>query len=514
MSESCSRERPLFILEMANNHMGSVDHGRRIIREFAAVVKDFACRFRFAMKFQYRQLDSFIHPDYRTRTDLKYIKRFLETRFSEEQFRALKQEADAQGFTSVCTPFDEASVDMIVRHGYAFLKIASCSCTDWPLLERAAAAGKPMIVSTAGVALADLDRVVSFLQHRSIPLTLMHCVAEYPTANAHLQLNQLDLLRSRYPGVAVGFSTHESPACRDSVRLAAAKGAVVFEKHVGVATEAWPLNAYSATPAQVREWLAAAAEALDMCGVPGTERAPFTEKELADLAGLRRGVFLQQPLPAGTLVAASHCLLAIPALPGQLTANDLSKYREFRLRRDLPALAPLTRDDVEQHDHREQVYRIVQRVKGLLERGRVVVPGKADFEISHHYGLERFDEYGMTMITVVNREYCKKLLVLLPGQKHPEQYHQHKEETFHVLHGELDLVLGAEKRRCRPGDVIVVERGMRHSFASPGGTVIEEISSTHHRDDSFYTDPAIAANPQRKTRLTYWMDVPPAAESA
>ena len=72
------------------------------------------------------------------------------------------------------------------------------------LVPRLAAAGahrathKPIIASVAGVALEDIDKVVSFFQHREKDLTLLHCVAEYPTANANLQLNQIDLLRERY----------------------------------------------------------------------------------------------------------------------------------------------------------------------------------------------------------------------------------------------------------------------------------------------------------------------------
>ena len=50
-------------------------------------------------------------------------------------------------------------------------------------------------------------------------------------------------------------------------------------------------------------------------------------------------------------------------------------------------------------------------------------------------------EFGLLLLTVVNREYCKKLLVSLPGQKHPEQYHKQKEETFHVLYGSIELEL-------------------------------------------------------------------------
>ena len=44
----------LFIFEMANNHMGDINHGIRIIKEFAEVAKDFD--FKFAFKLQYRDM--------------------------------------------------------------------------------------------------------------------------------------------------------------------------------------------------------------------------------------------------------------------------------------------------------------------------------------------------------------------------------------------------------------------------------------------------------------------------
>lgn len=503
---STTKDRPLFILEFANNHMGSVAHGIRMLREMREATREFSDRFRIGVKFQYRHLDTFIHPDFKARQDLKYVRRFQETRLTPEQFGQMKDELDRLGFTGICTAFDEESVGLVVRHGFDYIKVASCSCTDWPLLECVAKAAKPVILSTAGVPLDELDKVVSFFQHREVSLALMHCVAEYPTDERQLQLNQIDLLRTRYPGVAVGFSTHESPALMDSVALAVAKGAEIFEKHVGVPTAEWPLNAYSATPEQVAGWLRAAARAYAMCGI-AEGRAPASAKELADLAGLRRGVFVREPMNAGQYLKPSDLMLAIPTVPGQITANELSKYREFKLLRDLPANAPVMSADVHQTDHREAVYRIVLKVKSLLEKGKVVVPGKAELEISHHYGIEKFDAYGITMITVVNREYCKKLIVILPGQKHPEQYHKQKEETFHVLYGEIVLTLDGQERTCRKGDVVVVEKGMRHAFTSRKGAVMEEISSTHYRDDSFYTDPAIARNANRKTLRTYWMDI-------
>ena len=69
---------PLFIFELANNHMGDVEHGLRVIDEISAVSRDFP--FKCAFKLQYRELDTFIHPDFQRRMDIKYIKRFSETR--------------------------------------------------------------------------------------------------------------------------------------------------------------------------------------------------------------------------------------------------------------------------------------------------------------------------------------------------------------------------------------------------------------------------------------------------
>ena len=66
--------------------------------------------------------------------------------------------------------------------------------------------------------LDEMDAVVSFFLHRARRLTLMHCVAEYPTPGDQLRLAQIDVLRERYPGVRIGYSTHEDPAATTPVR--------------------------------------------------------------------------------------------------------------------------------------------------------------------------------------------------------------------------------------------------------------------------------------------------------
>jgi sialic acid synthase SpsE/quercetin dioxygenase-like cupin family protein len=493
---------PLFVLELANNHMGSVEHGKAAIRAFREVTQDLP--YKFAFKLQYRQLETFIHPAYRGSAEYSYVKRFEETRLRSEEFKALRDAIRDAGFLAMCTPFDEASVDLIEEHDFDIVKIGSCSFTDWPLLERVVQVDKPIIASCAGTSLDDIDRVVSFFEHRRKDLGLMHCIAEYPAADDVLQLNQIDLLKQRYPDVLVGFSTHETPGNVRAVQLAVAKGAAILEKHVGLPANGVALNAYSATPDQVRAWVLAADEAIRSGGVNGERYVP-SEIERSTLHSLRRGVFAQRPLTRGSVLAMDDLFLAIPAKPGQLTANDLSKYTTFTLRDDLDADEAVFETNVEATDNREHVHQIIDNVRELLRVSGLAVPAMVDLEISHHYGLQQFGDFGVTMLNIVNREYCKKMLILLPGQHHPAHFHKRKEETFHLLYGDLELTVEDEERALRAGDVATIERGQNHAFCTRSGAVIEEISTTHLGEDSFYLDPAIQGNGNRKTFVTHWM---------
>jgi sialic acid synthase SpsE/quercetin dioxygenase-like cupin family protein len=493
--------RPLFIFEMANNHMGDTAHGVAIIRAIREACEGFD--FDFAFKLQYRDLDTFIHSSHKGRDDIKYVKRFEETRLSREQFQTLVDAMRENGFRTVCTPFDEPSVDLIEAQGIEVIKIASCSLTDWPLLERIAKTDKPIVASTAGASPEEVDNVVSFFLHRGKALSLMHCVAEYPTPDENLHIARIAALRSRYPEVRIGFSTHESPEHTEPVMLALAMGATVFEKHVGLPSERYALNAYSANPQQVRDWLAAATRAQLMCG--NDAWPPATRAEADSLESLRRGVFLTRDIAAGETIGDADVCFAFPPVPGQVAANQWSKYNRYVARGALANGTPLMATQADTKHERAQVLVAVTSVRELLLAGNIVVPGKSDLEISHHYGMERFAEFGLVMITVVNREYCKKLIAMLPGQTHPEQYHVKKEETFVVLHGSMTLWLDGVQREATRGDVITVQRGVKHKFFTESGVVFEEISSTHYVNDSIYTDTTIAANSRRKTLLTYWL---------
>ncbi len=491
----------LFTYDLANNHQGDLEHGLGIIREIGRV--NAAAGVRGAFKFQFRQLETFIHPDFKSRDDIKHIPRFMGTALTLDDYRKLTAAVRENGMITMATPFDEESVDIIRELNIEIIKIASCSASDWPLLEKVAAARRPVVASTAGLNMEKIDRLVSFFEFNNVNFALMHCVALYPTPLEKLELNQVRLLRERFPEIPIGFSTHEDPDNFIPIRLAYALGARLFERHVGISNEKYQLNAYSSTPEQTAGWIAAWKEAVAACG--GENRAPASPSELASLRSLMRGVYAGKGIGKGEKIGRDQVFFAMPLQEGQLTSGEWvdglvadRDYEENQPIGEIVANSPLPEKEI--------IYRIMLQVKGMLNQARIAIGRESAIEISHHYGLERFREFGAVIITCINRQYCKKLVIQLPRQKHPYHYHAKKEETFQLLYGDLEVELEGRRIRVEPGDTVLVEPGQWHKFHTLDGAIFEEVSTTHFNNDSFYEDERLARLPReaRKTEVPNW----------
>ncbi|MGA2204266.1 MAG: N-acetylneuraminate synthase family protein [Terriglobales bacterium] len=313
----------LFVLELANNHLGDLQRGLKIVGNYAQVVR--FNNVRAAIKLQLRDVDNFIHQDFRHRDDIRYIKKTLETRLRPEDFGALVKAIREASCIPMATPFDESSVDFCCELGIPILKIASSDCNDWILIEKIAKTKKPVVVSTGGSSLKDIDDLVTFFDNRHIPLAINHCVSLYPSENSDLELNQIDFLCSRYPNHTIGFSTHE---CRDwtsSMLIAYAKGARTFERHVDIQTEGMIVSPYCSVPEQIDTWFKAFHRAKRMCGAPGTQKRLPPQKETAYLDSLVRGVYAKRDLPIGHVLQDTDVYLAIPLQQGQISCRELMR---------------------------------------------------------------------------------------------------------------------------------------------------------------------------------------------
>jgi sialic acid synthase SpsE/quercetin dioxygenase-like cupin family protein len=494
--------RNLFVLDLANNHQGSVSHGKRVIQEHAKVIERH--NIRAAIKFQFRDLPEFIHIDERENSSNKHVPRFLSTQLTWSNFAELLDTVRCHNLFSICTPFDEASVDKIVELGFDLIKVASCSAGDWPLLEKVASSGLPIIASTGGMNQVEVDNLVSFFVHRGCDFALMHCVSIYPTPDETCNLANIANFKNRYPNRVIGWSTHEPPQDTIQIGLAAALGAQMFERHIGVETDEIKLNAYSSTPEQLEAWLSAYFRSLAIIGSEKrTDPNPIERKSIDDL---RRGVFAKVDIEVGTIIREDQVYFAFPYRDGQLSSGEwkLGIINNIFISADGPLL---TKDlSVPNEPHGQVIKTAIHEVKAMLAYAKVPLTHEFTTEYSHHYGVANFRQVGAVLINIINRAYAKKVLVQLPGQMHPLHFHKLKEETFLILWGELISELDGRERVLKPGDTLTVPPGVWHCFRTETGCVFEEISTTAYPNDSVYRDPAINAltSKQRKTYVDHW----------
>lgn len=333
----------LFVLELANNHWGKVERGLKIIDAFSKIVR--FNNVRAAIKLQFRDVNTFIHRDFLDRSDIRYIKKTLDTRLSKEDLAALVLAIRKAGCIPSATPFDEASVHLCEELEIPLLKLASSDINDWFLIERIAKTGKPVIASSGGSSVKDTDDLVTFFANRNIPLALNHCVSLYPTEDRDLQINQIDYLRSRYPLNTIGLSTHEYHDWETSLALAYAKGARTFERHIDIDADGIPVSPYCSQPHQIDTWFKGFKRVKAMCGHPGTMKRVCPAEEVKYLDGLVRGVYARNDLHQGQTLREEDLYLAVPLQKGQMSCREI--MRGQLLLADVQQDRPLMIDQVD-----------------------------------------------------------------------------------------------------------------------------------------------------------------------
>ena len=114
-----TNRKPLFIFEMANNHMGSVEHGLRILQETAAVTQEFRGSFDRGFEYPIPEPRYLYPPPVSASLRTSSMSRDSRKRaWRKATFYGFMRTTVSLAFVPICTPFDEASVDAIEQHGH------------------------------------------------------------------------------------------------------------------------------------------------------------------------------------------------------------------------------------------------------------------------------------------------------------------------------------------------------------------------------------------------------------
>ena len=314
------------IAEIGVNHDGQLDRALSLIGACAEAGADYA-------KFQAFRTDDVLSADaeraaYQTDrlgegTQADMV-RALE--LSPNDFRAVVAECKARGITFLATPFDDASLDLIVDDlGSRTVKIGSGDLDNLPLLVRAAAKGVDMIVSTGMATLGEIEIAVGALCHgralheagrspslTSFPsreellgarerlasppdfLTLLHCTSEYPVKHNTLNMGMIGLLRRAFD-VRVGFSDHSTDHV--AAVMAVALGSKVLERHITYDRAAkGPDHAASLSPEEFAE-MVRQVRAAEVAMGPG--RKVMSEGERGVRRVARKRIVARRSIAAG-----------------------------------------------------------------------------------------------------------------------------------------------------------------------------------------------------------------------
>ncbi len=226
-----SDSSPAFVIaEIGSNHGGSVDTAVQMIRIAAAAGAD-------ACKFQIRDndtlySDTLLNAAYEN--EHSYGKTYGEHRkaleLSDPALATCVFEAERSKVLCFSTAFDETSVDRIVKLGMPAIKIASGGLTDKRLLRHAALSGLPIILSTGGGTMREIDVAVQLITCYTHKLAVLHCTAAYPVRDfSELNLKCILTLREAYPELVIGWSGHDSGIAMSTA--AYTLGARIIEKH-------------------------------------------------------------------------------------------------------------------------------------------------------------------------------------------------------------------------------------------------------------------------------------------
>jgi sialic acid synthase len=330
------------IAEIGHNHQGSLEQAKAMV----TMAKDCGAD---AVKVQKRSNRTLYTREFFEQpydNEFSFGKTYGEHRealeLDRDAYVELQRYARELGITFFATPFDVESADFLAELDMPAYKLASADLVNTPLLRHVAGFGKPMLLSTGGATMDDVDRAVEAVRPLNEQLCILQCTAAYPCETEDLNLQVITTLRERYPDYVIGLSDHQNGI--SMALVAYMLGARVIEKHFTL-NHAWKGtdHAFSLMPEGLRKLVR------DLRRVPvalgdGVKRPLPVEAKPLEKMGKK--LVAARDLELGHVLSEEDIAIKSPA-DGGLPPYELERLVGRRLRRPVALDDFLTLDDVE-----------------------------------------------------------------------------------------------------------------------------------------------------------------------
>ena len=328
---------PFIIAEMSGNHNHSLERALAIV-DAAADAGAHAIKLQtytadtMTLKGAYRINDKDSLWNGRELYDL-----YKEAYTPWEWHAPIFEHATKRGILAFSSPFDETAVDFLESLHVPFYKVASFENTDWPLLKKIAATGKPIIMSTGVSRLADVDESVSLLRQQGCnDLVLLKCTSTYPASPENTNLLTIPHLQQLFDCI-VGLSDH-TMGIGASV-AAVALGARVIEKHFTLRrADGGVDSAFSLEPEELKALVVETERAFLALGQIqyGVQQTETKSKSF------KRSIYIAKDVRAGDIITRDHLKIIRPDLGLSPRYFDLVLGRQAK--KDIAAGTPLSFD--------------------------------------------------------------------------------------------------------------------------------------------------------------------------
>jgi sialic acid synthase len=307
------------IAEIGHNHQGSLDKARELFRE-AKLAGAHAVKLqkrdnrglytRVAYNKPYDNENSFgsTYGEHRE---------FLE--FGLQEYRELQTFAAELGVDFFSTAFDLASADFLRDLDVPAYKIASGDLKSTPLLRHVASFGKPVVISTGGAVIDDVQRAYDTIMPINPQLAILQCTAGYPAAFEELDLRVISTFRERFPGAVIGFSSHDNGIAMPVA--AYMLGARIVEKHFTLnRTSKGTDHAFSLEPVGLRKMVRDLERTHKALGdglkkIYDSEKAPITK--------MGKSLVVARDVPSGHILGPGDIVMKSPG--GGIPPYELDK---------------------------------------------------------------------------------------------------------------------------------------------------------------------------------------------